>query len=195
MAGKRLAKPNKRRLPLRAWLLYLAVATFALTGVTFSRYMASAYSQDEARVITFSDLTVTDSGVTPVQPGVAAQKELTVHFDGSEAATYVFVELQGSDWTRGADNRTYTYGGDRLSWRVADGWTHLQDNVYYRALSPNTALTAGLIDDGAVNVSEDMTRTELQALPTTLHIRVQAAAVQREGGDTAQIAWERLSGR
>lgn len=194
MAGKRLAKPNKRRLPLRAWLLYLAVATFALTGVTFSRYMASAYSQDEARVITFGDLTVTDSGVTPVQPGVAAQKDLTVHFDGSEAATYVFVEVQGG-WTRGADNRTYTYGGDRLSWRVADGWTHLQDNVYYRALSPNTALTAGLIDGGAVDVSEDMTRTELEKLSKALSIRVRAAAVQREGGDTAQIAWERLGGR
>lgn len=195
MAGKRLAKPNKRRLPLRAWLLYLAVATFALTGVTFSRYMASAHSQDEARVITFGDLTVTDSGVTPVQPGVAAQKDLTVRFEGSEAATYVFVELQGSDWTRGADNRTYTYGDGRLSWRVADGWTHLQDNVYYRALSPNTALDAGLIDDGAVNVSENMTRTELEKLSKALSIRVQVAAVQREGGDTAQIAWERLSGR
>lgn len=195
MAGKRQAKPNKRRLPLRAWLLYLAVATFALTGVTFSRYVASAHSQDEARVAAFGGLTVTDSGETPVQPGVAAPKDLTVRFDGSEAATYVFVELKGSDWTRGADNRTYTYGGGSLSWRVADGWTHLQDNVYYRELAPNTALDAGLIDDGAVNVSENMTRTELEKLPKALSIRVRAAAVQREGGDTAQIAWERLSGR
>lgn len=195
MAGKRLAKPNKRRLPLRAWLLYLAVATFALTGVTFSRYVASAHSQDEARVITFGDLTVTDSGSVQVQPGVAAKKDLTVHFEGSEAATYVFVELKGSDWTRGADNRTYTYGAGSLSWRVADGWTHLRDNVYYRELAPNTALDAGLIAGGAVNVSENMTRTELEKLSKGLSIRVQAAAVQREGGDTAQIAWERLSGR
>lgn len=194
MAGKRLAKPNKRRLPLRAWLLYLAVATFALTGVTFSRYMASAYSQDEARVAAFGGLTVTDSGVTPVQPGVAAQKDLTVHFDGSEAAVYVFAEVQDG-WTRGADNRTYTYGADSLSWRVADGWTHLQDNVYYRELAPNTALDAGLIDGGAVNVSENMTRTELEELSKALSIRVRAAAVQREGGDTAQIAWKRLNGR
>lgn len=195
MAGKRLAKPNKRRLPLRAWLLYLAVATFALTGVTFSRYVASAHSQDGARVITFGDLTVTDSGSVQVQPGVAAQKDMTVHFDGSEAATYVFVELKGSDWTRGADNRTYTYGAGSLSWRVADGWTHLQDNVYYRELAPNTVLDAGLIDGGTVNVSENMTRTELEKLSKALSIRVQASAVQREGGDTAQIAWERLSGR
>lgn len=194
MAGKRLAKPNKRRLPLRAWLLYLAVATFALTGVTFSRYVASAHSQDEARVITFGDLTVTDSGSVQVQPGVPAKKDLTVRFDGSEAAVYVFAEVQGG-WTLDADNRTYTYGAGSLSWRVADGWTHLQDNVYYRELAPNTALDAGLIDGGTVDVSEDMTRTELQAAAGTLHIRVQAAAVQREGGDTAQIAWERLSGR
>lgn len=194
MAGKRLEKPNKRRLPLRAWLLYLAVATFALTGVTFSRYVASAHSQDEGRVITFGDLTVTDSGSVQVQPGVAAQKDLTVHFDGSEAAVYVFAEVQDG-WTRGADNRTYTYGADSLSWRVADGWTHLQDNVYYRELAPNTALDAGLIDGGTVDVSENMTRTELEKLSKALSIRVQVAAVQREGGDTAQIAWERLSGR
>lgn len=195
MAGKRLEKPNKRRLPLRAWLLYLAVVTFALTGVTFSRYVASAHSQDEGRVITFGDLTVTDSGETQVQPGVVAQKNLTVRFEGSEAATYVFVELQGSDWTRGADNRTYTYGADSLSWRVADGWTHLQDNVYYRELAPNTVLDAGLIAGGTVDVSESMTRTELEKLSKALSIRVKAAAVQREGGDTAQIAWERLGGR
>lgn len=193
MAGKRLAKPNKRRLPLRAWLLYLAVVTFALTGVTFSRYVASAHSQDEGRVITFGDLTVTDSGSVQVQPGVAAQKDLTVRFEGSEAAVYVFAEVQGG-WTRGADGIYHDAAG-LMTWRVADGWTHLQDNVYYRELAPNTALDAGLIDDGAVNVSENMTRTELEKLSKGLSIRVRAAAVQREGGDTAQIAWERLSGR
>ena len=192
MAGKRLAKPNKRRLPLRAWLLYLAVATFALTGVTFSRYVASAHSQDEGRVITFGGLTITDSGSVQVQPGVPAEKDLTVHFDGSEAAVYVFAEVQGG-WTRDADG-IYHDAADLMTWRVADGWTHLRDNVYYRELAPNTALTAGLIAGGAVNVSEDMTRTQLQAAAGTLHIRVQAAAVQREGGDTAETAWARVNG-
>ena len=192
MAGKRLTKPNKRRLPLRAWLLYLAVATFALTGVTFSRYVASAHSQDEGRVITFGDLTVTDSGSVQVQPGVPAKKDLTVRFEGSEAAVYVFAEVQGG-WTLDADGIYYDATG-LMTWRVADGWTHLRDNVYYRELAPNTALDAGLIDGGAVNVSEDMTRTELQAAAGTLHIRVKAAAVQREGGDTAETAWARVNG-
>ena len=193
MAGKRLAKPNKRRLPLRAWLLYLAVVTFARTGVTFSRYVASAHSQDEGRVITFGDLTVTDSGSAQVQPGVAAKKDLTVRFEGSEAAVYVFAEVQDG-WTLGADGIYHDATG-LMSWRVADGWTHLQDNVYYRELAPNTALDAGLIAGGTVDVSENMTRTELEELSKALSIRVKAAAVQREGGDTAQIAWERLGGR
>lgn len=192
MAGKRLAKPNKRRLPLRAWLLYLAVATFALTGVTFSRYVASAHSQDEGRVITFGDLTVTDSGSVQVQPGVPAQKDLTVRFEGSEAAVYVFAEVQDG-WTLGADG-IYHEATGLMTWRVADGWTHLQDDVYYRELAPNTALDAGLIAGGAVNVSEDMTRTELEKLSKALSIRVQAAAVQREGGDTAETAWARVNG-
>lgn len=192
MAGKRLAKPNKRRLPLRAWLLYLAVATFALTGVTFSRYVASAHSQDEGRVITFGDLTVTDSGSVQVQPGVPAEKDLTVHFDGSEAAVYVFAEVQGG-WTLGADGIYHDAAG-LMTWRVADGWTHLRDNVYYRELAPNTVLDAGLIAGGAVNVSENMTRTELEKLSKALSIRVRAAAVQREGGDTAETAWARVNG-
>lgn len=192
MAGKRLEKPNKRRLPLRAWLLYLAVATFALTGVTFSRYVASAHSQDEARVITFGDLTVTDSGVTQVQPGVAARKDLTVRFGGSEAAVYVFAEVQGG-WTRGADGIYHDATG-LMAWRVADDWTHLRDNVYYRELAPNTVLDAGLIAGGTVDVSEDMTRTQMQAAAGKLHIRVKAAAVQREGGDTAETAWARVNG-
>lgn len=192
MAGKRLAKPNKRRLPLRAWLLYLAVVTFALTGVTFSRYVASAHSQDEARVITFGDLTVTDSGSVQVQPGVPTQKNLTVRFDGSEAAVYVFAEVQDG-WTLGTDGIYHDAAG-LMTWRVADGWTHLRDNVYYRELAPNTALDAGLIDGGAVNVSENMTRTELEKLSKALSIRVKAAAVQREGGDTAETAWARVNG-
>ena len=195
MAGKRLAKPNKRRLPLRAWLLYLAVVTFALTGVTFSRYVASAHSQDEGRVITFGDLTVTDSGVTQVQPGVAAKKDLTVHFDGSEAAVYVFAEVQGG-WTRGADGIYHDATG-LMTWRVADGWTHLQDNVYYRELAPNTVLDAGLIDGGTVNVSEDMTRTELEKLSKALSIRVRGCGAARGRGHSGNRvgAGQRLSGR
>lgn len=35
-------KKKRVRLPLRAYLLYLLLVTFALTGVTFSRYVVSS---------------------------------------------------------------------------------------------------------------------------------------------------------
>lgn len=195
-AGNRLEKRNRRAVPLRTWLLYLAIATFALTGVTFSRYVASSYSQDTARVAAFGDLTVTDSGKALLQPGVAARKNLTVRFESSEVATYIFVEVQANDWTRDADNITYRYRDPAgMTWRVDDGWRFLTDNngnaVYYRELAPNTALEADIISGGTVEVSEKMTRSQLEGLPGTLNIRVQAAAVQREGTETPQAAWER----
>lgn len=195
-AGNRLEKRNRRAVPLRTWLLYLAIATFALTGVTFSRYVASAYSQDTARVAAFGDLTVTDSGKVLLQPGVAARKNLTVRFESSEVATYIFVEVQANGWTRDADNITYRYRDSAgMTWRVDDGWRFLTDNngnaVYYRELAPNTALEADIISGGTVEVSEKMTRSQLKDLPGTLNIRVQAAAVQREGTETPQAAWER----
>lgn len=195
-AGNRLEKRNRRAVPLRTWLLYLAIATFALTGVTFSRYVASAYSQDTARVAAFGYLTVTDSGKALLQPGVAARKNLTVRFESSEVATYIFVEVQAKGWTRDADNITYRYRDPAgMTWRVDDGWRFLTDNhsnaVYYRELAPNTALEADIISGGTVEVSEKMTRSQLKDLPGTLNIRVQAAAVQREGTETPQAAWER----
>lgn len=195
-AGNRLEKRNRRAVPLRTWLLYLAIATFALTGVTFSRYVASAYSQDTARVAAFGDLTVTDSGKALLQPGVAARKNLTVRFESSEVATYIFVEVQANGWTRDADNITYRYRSPAgMTWRVDDGWRFLTDNnsnaVYYRELAPNTALEADIISGGTVEVSEKMTRSQLENLPGTLNIGVQVAAVQREGTETPQAAWKR----
>lgn len=195
-AGNRLEKRNRRAVPLRTWLLYLAIATFALTGVTFSRYVASSYSQDTAQVAAFGDLTVTDSGKVLLQSGVAARKNLTVRFESSEVATYIFVEVQANGWTRDADNITYRYRDPvGMTWRVDDGWRFLTDNnsnaVYYRELAPNTALEADIISGGTVEVSEKMTRSQLKDLPGTLNIGVQAAAVQREGTETPQAAWER----
>ena len=46
MAGKQLAKPNKRRLPLRAWLLYLAVA----------KGIASSDSLQILHIVPFTDI-------------------------------------------------------------------------------------------------------------------------------------------
>lgn len=199
---KQLKKPNNRRLPLRAWLLYLVVVTFALTGVTFSRYVASSYSRDEARVATFGQLEVVEpsSGTSDnkwlVAPGVDIMKNARVTFSGSETAVYLFVKLETPGWTRDtADPMSYSCMENKITWRVADGWTYLRDEgenaVYYRVEQANANVDAPVIADGGrIKVSENITRSQLETLfRSDLRIDIHATAVQLTGFDSADAAW------
>lgn len=205
-------KKNRVRLPLRAYLLYLLVVTFALTGVTFSRYVVSSYGGDAARVAVIRDLTVTETGDVPADggrwllaPGVELTKNAVVTLESSEMACYVFLELETEGWQR---TGTHSYaiqdgGGTALSaWGVDAAWQLLHGGtdsaVYYQIVPANTPFSAAVLrDDGRITVSADVTASRLRALADTgLRIDIQAAAVQYQGLDDgmdsttrAEAAW------
>lgn len=205
-------KKNRVRLPLRAYLLYLLVVTFALTGVTFSRYVTSSNGGDAARVAVIRDLTVTETGDVPADggrwllaPGVELTKNAVVTLESSEMACYVFLELETEGWQR---TGTHSYaiqdgGGTALSaWGVDAAWQLLYGGtdsaVYYQIVPANTPFSAAVLrDDGRITVSADVTASRLRALADTgLRIDIQAAAVQYQGlGDgmdsttRAEAAW------
>ena len=205
-------KKNRVRLPLRAYLLYLLVVTFALTGVTFSRYVTSSDGGDAARVAVIRDLTVTEMGDVPADggrwllaPGVELTKNAVVTLESSEMACYVFLELETEGWQR---TGTHSYaiqdgGGTALSaWGVDAAWQLLHGGtdsaVYYQIVPANTPFSAAVLrDDGRITVSADVTASRLRALADTgLRIDIQAAAVQYQGLDDgmdsttrAEAAW------
>lgn len=205
-------KKNRVRLPLRAYLLYLLVVTFALTGVTFSRYVTSSNGGDAARVAVIRDLTVTETGDVPADggrwllaPGVELTKNAVVTLESSEMACYVFLELETEGWQR---TGTHSYaiqdgGGTALSaWGVDAAWQLLHGGtdsaVYYQIVPANTPFSAAVLrDDGRITVSADVTASRLRALADTgLRIDIQAAAVQYQGLDDgmdsttrAEAAW------
>lgn len=205
-------KKNRVRLPLRAYLLYLLVVTFALTGVTFSRYVTSSHGGDAARVAVIRDLTVTETGDVPAEggrwllaPGVDVTKNAVVTLESSEMACYVFLELETEGWQR---TGTHSYaiqdgGGTALSaWGVDAAWQLLYGGtdsaVYYQIVPANTPFSAAVLrDDGRITVSADVTASRLRALADTgLRIDIQAAAVQYQGLDDgmdsttrAEAAW------
>lgn len=205
-------KKNRVRLPLRAYLLYLLVVTFALTGVTFSRYVVSSDWGDGARVASIRQLTVTETGDVPAEggkwllaPGVELTKNAVVTLESSEMACYVFLELETEGWQR---TGTHSYaiqdgGGTALSaWGVDAAWQLLHGGtdsaVYYQIVPANTAFSAAVLgDSGRITVSADMTASRLRALADTgLRIDIQAAAVQYQGLDDgmdsttrAEAAW------
>lgn len=211
--GKHRAKRVK--LPLRAYLLYLLVASFLMTGVTFSKYIAASTGGDSARVATMQELRIDESGsnglITAdkgkwvVIPGVPLEKDACVVFGGSEAATYVFVEITAENWAT-ADNKTYTISDGNtvlMSFAVADGWQYLTEDgnsrVYiYKTtnnniVAPNTALNEEVIKDGTITVTRDVTEANIAKTGSTITLR--AYAVQSSGFASAQDAWNSVSAK
>lgn len=205
-------KKNRVRLPLRAYLLYLLVVTFALTGVTFSRYVTSSNGGDAARVAVIRDLTVTETGDVPADggrwllaPGVDVTKNAVVTLESSEMACYVFLELETEGWQRtGTHSYAIQDGAGKVlsAWRVETAWQFLSGGtdsaVYYQIVPANTPFSAAVLrDDGRITVSADVTASRLRALADTgLRIDIQAAAVQYQGLDDgmdsttrAEAAW------
>lgn len=188
------------RLPLSAVLLYLLLITLAVTGVTFSRYMAGTTAGDAARVVYMKDISITETGdfVQPnrwiITPGVDMTKNAVVRFEGSEMACYVFLSVRTHGWSRG-DDRTFTCpaGGDAaLSFGIESAWTFLSGDetgaVYYRIVEANAALEAPIIENGGrITVPRGLTRTGLEALPDDLSVSFEATAMQYHGfSDTSE---------
>lgn len=205
-------KKNRVRLPLRAYLLYLLVVTFALTGVTFSRYVVSSNGGDGARVASIRQLTVTETGDVPAEggrwllaPGMDVTKNAVVTLESSEMACYVFLELETEGWQRtGTHSYAIEDGAGKVlsAWRVDAAWQLLYGGtdsaVYYQIVPANTPFSAAVIGDGGrITVSADVTASRLRALADTgLRIDIQAAAVQYQGLDDgmdsttrAEAAW------
>ena len=184
----------KPRLPFSAVLSYLVLLAAAVSGVTFSKYMAGTTVGDTARVAIMRDITVTETGnfAEPdkwvITPGVDMIKNAVVNFEGSEMACYVFCEIKTTGWSR-LDEHSFAFSGGSeniLGWAVNNGWNYLSGNgseaVYYRTVSANAVLQADVLAEGGkITVSENITRTQLDSLPKDMQIKISATAVQYNG--------------
>ena len=213
-------KKAKFRLPFSAVLLYLALIAAALSGVTFSRYVTGTTVSDSARVAMMKELTVTETEMPDgsdqrvILPGVDMTKQAVVDFEGSEMACYVFCAITANGWTR-TDNFHYTAGNGLLNWAVDNTkWIFLQGDgstsVYYCIVNANTVLHADVLaEDGKITVSENITRSQLDALAASakpLSIKISATAVQYHGfseglsagyteAERAEAAWNAVKGK
>ena len=176
-------------------LFCLVLITRSMMGGLFARYTTSGSGYDHARVIRFGDIYITETGdfvgssnKLLITPGVDIAKKAVVQFEGSEAATYVFLEVNCSEgWT--AEDGVFSNNG-KLTWQIADGWKALGNNVFYRILVTNESLEADIIRDGVIHVSPDISNSEIRDLSCTISFR--ASAVQSHGFENAEAAWESL---
>lgn len=211
--GKHLAKHRKTakvNIPMciASFLFCLTLISIHLASGLYAKYINSASGSDSARVITFGDITLAETGDFEdgnayIIPGVDLTKKAVVDFAGSEAATYVFIEVTAAKWQPSDDNYSFAiYSEEKtlITWSVADTWTYLTTTddtyVYYRALAPNTEIDAAdiIANDGKITVSEYITRSEILAL-TDLSIKLRATAVQSGGFENSTAAWNSLAAK
>lgn len=179
-------------------MLCLTLFTTSIVGGLLARYTTTGTGADRARVIRFGRITITETGdfiadtnKMPIVPGVDIQKKAVVEFSGSEAATYVFLEVSHTgNWT--AADGVFS-NADQMTWQIADGWIPLDGQVFYRELIPNETLEADIIRDGVIRVSEDITNQQLANLSGSISFR--ASVVQSNGFDSPEAAWASLQSK
>lgn len=212
--GKHFAKHTKTakvNIPMyiAALLFCLTLISIHLTSGLYAKYTSSASGNDSARVITFGDLTLTETGnfyegnKLMIIPGVDLTKKAVVDFTGSEAATYVFVEVEPSAIWQTTDNRTFSIklnSKTAMQWSVAADWNLLlsQDGtyVYYRALAPNTVLNNAdiIAENGKITVSNQITKSEIKGM-TNISIKLRATVVQSGGFENPTAAWNSIAAK
>ena len=186
---------------------FTAVSMHLVSGL-YSRYTTSGEGSDSARVITFGELTISESGdfyednKLMIIPGVDLTKKVEVEFEGSEAATYAFVEITPTKWTT-TDHKTFSImSGNKvmMQWSVADGWTYLETSegvyIYYRVLAPNTPLVGVdvIAENGKIAVDESITKSEIESM-TDISIKLRATVVQSGGFENVKAAWDSIEAK
>lgn len=214
-----MKKQNKEKSPVKlgtilirvaAGLVILTIISLYLLSGLFARYVSSDQGSDSARVATFGNLTLTETGDFDgtdskkgmIIPGVPLTKNATVTFTGSEMATVVFVEvIVPKDTWETADNKAFSYGG--MSWSVATGWEYLTKDLYdgkdryvfFKILEPNTQLSGEkIVKDGVISVSEEITKANIGSLGNA-DLTFRASVIQAGSFKTVQEAWTAMAAK
>ena len=182
----------------------LVVAMLAVTlliGCAIGGTVAWLTAKTDAVVNTFTDgdinitLAETTGNSYKIIPGVDIAKDPKVTVKANSEACWLFVKVQEAG----------TFVDGKVTYSIADGWTKgdgtkIPENVYYREAGGTTAdasfnILAGdtAYPNGVVKVSENLTKTEVNSITTQPTLTFTAYAVQKDGIDTVEAAWEKVS--
>lgn len=165
--------------------LMIALAFVLVIAMSVAGTLAYLTDKTEAVTNTFTvgkvdiDLKETTGETYKMIPGENIKKDPTVTVKTGSEASWVFVKIEKS-----ADFDNF------MTFDVADGWTELENGVYYRTVDAvaTEPVTFSVIKDDTVTVKSDVVFTEEQ--PT---LTFTAYAIQQAGFETAAAAWAEVS--
>lgn len=127
-----------------------------------------------------------------IVPGVVIAKDPVATVTANSEDCYLFVKLTEENWPTFTEATEAGSTTRKVEYKIADGWTKLEDGVYYReVLKKDTENRAfHVLQDDQVTVSSTLTKKEANAITGTPKLTVAVYAVQKEGMASAADAWE-----
>jgi len=164
-------------------IICAVLSCVCLIGTTFAWLTAKTDPITNTFTVGDINITLTEGDALDLKmiPGKTITKDPKVTVKAGSEACWLFVKIEKS-----------ANFDDYMTFAVADGWTELESGVYYREVDAVDADTDfNVIKNNQVKVSEDVTKTELQAAASSAPtLTFTAYAVQQEGVADATTAWD-----
>ena len=188
---------NKTNRTVSIKIAALIAAIVLVIGCTAGGTVAWLVSKPNAitNVFTVGDInaTLTETKTAfKIVPGVVIAKDPVATVTANSEDCYLFVQLTEANWPTFTEATETGSSTRKVKYEIADGWTKLEDGVYYReVLKKDTENRAfHVLKNDKVTVSSTLTKKEANAITGTPKLTVAVYAVQKEGMASAADAWE-----
>lgn len=190
----------RRRRGISTKTLVALLSLVLLLGCSLGGTLAWLSDRTDPVTNTFTvgdiDITLTETTEDyKIVPGVNIAKDPKVTVLANSEACWLFVKVVEDNWPTftESDGTTTTR---KVNYTLAQGWKPLEgeSGVYYRQVSASgKAQEFYVLAGNEVTVSNTLTKSEVQGIGTGENaptLTFTAYAVQQEGVDTPQKAWE-----
>lgn len=127
-----------------------------------------------------------------IVPGVDIAKDPVATVKAKSEDCYLFVQLTEENWPAFTEAGSSTR---KVKYEIADGWTKLEDGVYYRVVTKSDTEDQSypVLQDNKVTVSSTLTKENADAITGDPKLTVAVYAVQKEGMGSAADAWKKAN--
>ncbi len=188
---------KRRSVSSRTFIMLLAVTLLIGCAIGGTVAWLTAKTDPVVNTFTYGDIDIELNETKPANreakiiPGVDIEKnpKVTVKKDSEACWLFVKVEKAGTFVTN-----KVTYSID-TGWTQGDG-TNIPSDVYYRSVTASNAdQPFGVLSGDKITVSDELTKAEINNLndaAKTPKLTFTAYAVQKDGIDTVEAAWEKV---
>ena len=197
----------RRRRGISTKTLVALLSLVLLLGCSLSGTLAWLADKTDPVTNTFTvgdvniELDETTGTEYKIVPGVNIAKDPKVTVKADSEACWLFVKVDEANWPEFKESDGTTR---KVKYAIADGWDALEGEtgVYYRQVGASDSAQKfyvlagegeGVYANGMVTVSSTLTKSEVQGIGTGENaptLTFTAYAVQQEGVDTPQEAWD-----